>query len=375
MLSGARPWLGKPYMQVMFAVVQKKATPAVPAGLSPVLEALLERCFAYAAVAWPSSAEVAAQLQAMVSQREAAQAAERAAAQEEADLAALPPVVWARVEALIEERTAPLRQQVAQQQAELAAAQAATVDVQAKLDAAERSWSEKLTSVGRTLQAQQEMVVAAAAQASQFQDQLTELKQLGLAMEPEPAALALGLSAEDARRVGALVPQRTVSEAALKFDHCGEGVQRWGTDTCTGGGAGGWEPAAGGEPLDPSDGPVYRKATLVECKSLMLGVTGNAQVENNGYLDPPTFCWYSSGAHVHIAGKNTSGHGGWAAGSPKKGDICVFKLEAHQLSLRVQRLGAQTFTVPTNGVRNRRAFYNRGGNRVQLAQAGPGEEY
>ena len=83
--------------------------------------------------------------------------------------------------------------------------------------------------------------------------------------------------------------------------------------------------------------------------------------------------WLNRGAL--IAGKKCHDHGGWAAGNLNMGNVCVFKLEAHQLSLRVQRLGAQTFTVPTNGVRNRRAFYNRGGNRVQLAQAGPGEEY
>ena len=33
----------------------------------------------------------------------------------------------------------------------------------------------------------------------------------------------------------------------------------------------------------------------------------------------------------------------------RQGDVLIFKLEAHQLSLRVARLGAQTFTINTNG--------------------------
>ena len=85
--------------------------------------------------------------------------------------------------------------------------------------------------------------------------------------------------------------------------------------------------------------------------------------------------WLNRGAL--IAGKKCHDHGGWAAGNLNMGNVCVFKLEAHQLSLRAQRLGAQTFTVPTNGVPNLRVFacLHSEGNRVQLSRAEPGEEY
>ena len=46
----------------------------------------------------------------------------------------------------------------------------------------------------------------------------------------------------------------------------------------------------GAEPLDPSDGPVYWKATIVQCANLVIGVTGNAQPGDNSYLDPTSFC-------------------------------------------------------------------------------------
>ena len=54
----------------------------------------------------------------------------------------------------------------------------------------------------------------------------------------------------------------------------------------------------------------------------------------------------------------------------------MFKLEAHQLSLRVQRLGAQTFSMPTNGAPNLPVLAcMNSACRVQLSQVGPGEEY
>ena len=76
------------------------------------------------------------------------------------------------------------------------------------------------------------------------------------------------------------------------------------------------------------------------------------------------------------AGKDTKEKGGWTNKHLQVGDVAVLKLEAHQLSLRVQRLGAQTFTVPTNGVPGLRVqvcMANK--NRVQLSRAEPGEEY
>ena len=73
---------------------------------------------------------------------------------------------------------------------------------------------------------------------------------------------------------------------------------------------------------------------------------------------------------------NTQGHDGWA-GNIQAGDVCVLKLEAHQLSLRVQRLGAQTFAMPTHGVQNLRIHVNLhpSANRAQVSRAEPGEEY
>ena len=204
------------------------------------------------------------------------------------------------------------------------------------------------------------------------------LELCGVCVLDAAAAAALGLSPRDARLVAALVA-RGVSEEALKLDHCGEGVQGRGTDTCSGGGAVSWVSATGAEPLDLSNGPVYWKEKIVEVKYAMLGVSGNAQPGNHN--DPTTLCWANYSAHVVTAGQVVNGHGGWAAGNVKKGDVCVFKLEAHQLSLRVQRLGAQTFTIPTNGVQNLRVFVclhkPDGGatNRVRLSRAEPGEEY
>ena len=171
---------------------------------------------------------------------------------------------------------------------------------------------------------------------------------------------------------GALVLQLP----ALTFGHCGAGVLGRGTDTCSGGDGGAFSSAVGAQPLDPSNGPVLWKATILELSNAMLGVTGNAQVGDAGYSDPTTFCWMNNG-NIYTAGKTTSGQGGWVKGNLAAGDVCVFKLEAHQLSLRVQRLGAQTFTVPTNGVPNLRVFacLHSEGNRVQLSRAEPGEEY
>ena len=64
--------------------------------------------------------------------------------------------------------------------------------------------------------------------------------------------------------------------------------------------------------------------------------------------------------------------GGWQAG-----DVAVFKLEAHQLSMRVRRLGGQTFTMSTNGVQNLRVHINLYGNptRVQLSRVEAHEEF
>ena len=60
----------------------------------------------------------------------------------------------------------------------------------------------------------------------------------------------------------------------------------------------------------------------------------------------------------------------------RRGEL-VFKLEARQLSLWVARLGAQIFTMDTGGAQGLRVYVHMhgGGNRVQLSQIEPGEEY
>ena len=101
---------------------------------------------------------------------------------------------------------------------------------------------------------------------------------------------------------------------------------------------------------------------------------GNAQPAGNSYNDPTSFGWGSS-KQVWIAGKNNQGHGGWAGW--QAGDVAVFKLEAQRLSMRVRRLGDQTFTIDTNGAQNLRIHVDLAfnGTRVQLSRAEPGDEF
>eukprot|EP01046_Picozoa_sp_COSAG06_P021614 COSAG06_NODE_1633_length_8855_cov_18.666971_2_plen_533_part_00 len=201
------------------------------------------------------------------------------------------------------------------------------------------------------------------------------------------AAGRLGLSAEDSRLVGALA-MPGVSEQALTFAYCGGQAQGQGTTACFHGGGGtAHSPAVCGEVLDVVAGlPVYWKATLVEHTAciwldgrdrrvnyVFLGVIGNAQPADGSYSDPTCFGW-GAGNGVYIAGKDNRGHGGWA--SWQAGDVAVFKLEARRLSMRVRRLGDQTFTMDTNGAQNLRIhvfldFYACRPTRVQLSRAEP----
>ena len=188
---------------------------------------------------------------------------------------------------------------------------------------------------------------------------------------------ALGLSAEDARRVGALVPWVPVSQEAITIDHCtGGGMQGQGTPEChnPGGRTGQYGTAVGGAELDLSGGAVYWKATLtfVELSGYVyLGAIAAWRLQlqrSDG--------WSSYDGSVSIAGKETAKHGGWAAGTLKMGDVSVIKLEAEQLSVRVQRVGDRTFTVPTNGQRGLRVWVClHTGGRVRLSAAEPHEEY
>ena len=80
---------------------------------------------------------------------------------------------------------------------------------------------------------------------------------------------------------------------------------------------------------------------------------------------------------MYIAGQYNGGHGGW--GGWQAGDVAVFKLEAQRLSMRVRRLGDQTFTMDTNGAQNLRVHVDLcskfNPTRVQLSQAEPEDEF
>jgi hypothetical protein len=103
-------------------------------------------------------------------------------------------------------------------------------------------------------------------------------------------------------------------------------------------------------------------------------VIGNAQPADDSYNDPTSFGWGCS-TNVFIAGKNNNCHGRWVGW--QAGDVAVFKLEAQRLSMRVRRLGDQTFTMDTNGAQNLRIHANLHNHptRVQLSQAEPQEEF
>ena len=108
-----------------------------------------------------------------------------------------------------------------------------------------------------------------------------------------------------------------------------------------------------------------------------IGAIGNAQSKATSYNDPTAFGWAGGEGDVYIAGKNDPGHGGWNKENLRAGDVAVLKLEAHQLSLRVQRLGEQTFTIPTEGQQDLRVWvwWYYSGNRVRLSAAEPHEEF
>ena len=81
-----------------------------------------------------------------------------------------------------------------------------------------------------------------------------------------------------------------------------------------------------------------------------------------------------SGWGTYAAGRQSSNQGGYT--SFRQGDVLIFKLEAHQLSLRVARLGAQTFTINTNGVQGlRTCVCSAAQSRVEFSAAEVGEEY
>jgi hypothetical protein len=131
-----------------------------------------------------------------------------------------------------------------------------------------------------------------------------------------------------------------------------------------------------GEVLDVAAGrPVYWKATVVEViHYVLVGVIGNTQPADLSLNDPTCFGWRNSN-QVWIAGKQTTGHGGWDTW--QAGDVAVFKLEAQRLSMRVRRLGDQTFTMDTNGAQNLRIHVNVQNHQdhVQLSQVEPQDAF
>ena len=139
-------------------------------------------------------------------------------------------------------------------------------------------------------------------------------------------------------------------------------------------GGGVWRTTVGGAELDLGGGPVIWKATVVECENVMLGAIGNARPERNSNSDPTAFGCHGYG-QVIIAGQDTAHGSATADKTLQQGDVCVLKLEAEQLSMRVQRLGDRAFTVPTNGQRGLRVWVCLGGSRVRLTQVLPHEEY
>ena len=106
----------------------------------------------------------------------------------------------------------------------------------------------------------------------------------------------------------------------------------------------------------------------------MIGVIGNPQPAADSYSDPTHFSWDAACNRSWAGGQDAWNQGGYT--SFAQGDVLIFKLEARQLSLRVARLGAQTFTLNTNGVQGLRtcvaAYYL---SRVEFSIAQPGEEY
>ena len=135
--------------------------------------------------------------------------------------------------------------------------------------------------------------------------------------------------------------------------------------------------AVGGEPLDTSRGAVFWKATVAQHtpgQNLMIGVIGNPRPAAQSWSDRTHFSWDARDNTSWAGGQVAQKQGGYT--SFAQGDVLIFKLEARQLSLRVARLGAQTFTLSTNGVQGLRtcvaAAYP---SRVEFSAAQPGEEY
>ena len=163
---------------------------------------------------------------------------------------------------------------------------------------------------------------------------------------------------------------------ALRLGFCVGKAQGQGTATFVSTANCEWCTAVGGEPLDPSRGAVFWKATVAQYQRdhLMIGVIGNPQPAADSRSDPTHFSWDAGYNYSWAGGQYAENQRGYT--SFVQGDVLIFKLEARQLSLRVARLGAQTFTLSTNGVQGlRTCVCAHFPSRVEFSAAQPGEEY
>jgi hypothetical protein len=78
-----------------------------------------------------------------------------------------------------------------------------------------------------------------------------------------------------------------------------------------------------------------------------LGVIATTDVSNRTSYNAPTAYLWACSNQVHIAGKDASGHGGWAGF--QAGDVCVFKLDGARLRMRCSRLAPTVFEIPLQG--------------------------
>jgi hypothetical protein len=185
--------------------------------------------------------------------------------------------------------------------------------------------------------------------------------------------------AADAQQQQQQRQQQQALTKALRLGFCVGNAQGQGTATFVSPGpygGGQYDTAVGGEPLDPSRGAVFWKATVAQHQkgALVIGVVGNPRPGADSYLDPTHFSWDACGNGSVAGGQYATNQGGYT--SFVQGDVLIFKLEARQLSLRVARLGAQTFTLSTNGVQGLRTCVSAGSaSRVEFSAAQPGEEY
>eukprot|EP01043_Picozoa_sp_COSAG02_P063161 COSAG02_NODE_8884_length_2410_cov_1.013847_1_plen_288_part_00 len=117
------------------------------------------------------------------------------------------------------------------------------------------------------------------------------------------AARDYGESVDETRKIAraALAKLQThgISQAALTFAYCGGNQCGQGTSTCfqQGQPSSTHAPAVCGEALDPTSGPVFWKATVLEHDNsdLILGVIGNPKPADRSWTDPTVFSW---GAHA-----------------------------------------------------------------------------